>query len=110
MKENRIYLTRGDSASIKLSITDSIGSDYEAVAGDKIYFRLKRTVFGSTLVLVKEIAPSTLTLEFSPNDTARLDFATYRYEVELAAANGSMFTVIEDGELVIGPELESHDV
>ena len=107
--DNRIYLTRGDSASIDIRLTDATGAEYEPVAGDKIYFRLKKNVFGSSLLLVREISPTTLTLELKPNDTAGLDFGLYRYEIELVTSSGDRFTVIENGEFVLGVELESHD-
>ena len=106
---NRIYLTRGDTANIDIRLTDSSGAEYEPVAGDKIYFRLKNAVFGSSLLLVREISPTTLTLELKPADTASLDFGLYRYEVELVTSSGDRFTVIENGEFVLGVELEAHD-
>ena len=97
---NRIYLTCGDSANIALPLTD-----YEPADGDKIYFRLKKSVFGKSLLLVKEIPPDTLTLELRHSDTANLQFSTYRYEVEVISATGSSTTLIENGEFVVGPKL-----
>lgn len=105
---NRIYMTRGDSAEIDLKIVDQSGADYEAVPGDKIYFRLKKNAFENTLLLVKEIDPETLRLTLVPEDTARLGFLSYRYEIELMTAQGYRFTVIENGEFVVGVELENH--
>ncbi|MBR1439189.1 MAG: hypothetical protein IJ587_11710 [Synergistaceae bacterium] len=109
ISENRIYLTRGDSAYITISLKDNTGADYEPVAGDKIYFRLKEKIFGDKLLLVKEIDTATKRLELTPSDTSRLDFATYHYEIELVTASGDRFTVIENGEFVVGIELESHE-
>ncbi|MBQ4430637.1 MAG: hypothetical protein II877_03965 [Synergistaceae bacterium] len=103
-----IYLTRGDSANVTVGIKDSSGNDYEPVAGDKIYFRLKKGVFGKGLVFMKEIDPATRTLVLMPSDTAKLDFTSYRYEIELVTAGGDRYTVIEDGEFVVGVELEEH--
>lgn len=108
ISDNRIYLTRGDSANITITIKDSSGEDYTPVTGDKIYFRLKKNVFGKSLILVKEIDTSTLTLSLVPSDTLSLDFASYRYEIELVTASGDRFTIIENGEFVIGVELENH--
>lgn len=105
---NRIYLTRGDSAYITISLKNNSGATYTPVSGDKIYFRLKEGIFGNNLLLVKEINTSTLRLELTPSDTANLNFATYRYEIELVTASGDRFTVIENGEFVVGVELESH--
>ena len=96
----RIYLTCGDSANIALPLADYVPAD-----GDKIYFRLKKSVFGKNLLLVKEIPPDTLTLELKHSDTANLQFSTYRYEVEVISATGSSTTLIENGEFVVGPKL-----
>ena len=97
---NRIYLTCGDSANIALPLTD-----YEPVDGDKIYFRMKKSVFGSSLLLVKEISTETLTLELKHSDTANLAFSSYRYEVEVIKSTGASKTLIENGEFVVGPKL-----
>ena len=98
--DTRIYLTCGDSANIALPF-----GGYEPAEGDKIYFRLKKSVFGSTLLLVKEIPPETLTLSLAHSDTASLQFTSYRYEVEAISATGAGRTLIEDGEFVVGPKL-----
>ena len=105
---NRIYLTRGDSAIIDLKIVDQSGVEYESAIGDKIYFRLKKNVYDSSLFWEKEIDPETLKLEITPEETASLDFASYRYEIELVTAQGYRFTVIENAQMVIGIELETH--
>ena len=103
-----IYLTRGDSANITISLKDNLGNAYQPVAGDKIYFRLKKNVFGKNILLLKEIDPSTLILQIAPLDTENLEFSTYRYEIELVTASGDRFTVIENGEFIVGIELENH--
>ena len=107
IKNNRIYLTRGDSAYIRLDLTDTNGATYEPAAGDKIIFRLKRRLFTEKIILEKEIDPKTLTLELMPNETKNLDFDTYHYEVELVSVSGQCFTVIENADFVIGVELET---
>ena len=109
INNNRIYLTRGDTAYITVALTDSSGNNYTPIAGDKIYFRLKKNVFGNNLILVKEVNTSTLKLELNPSDTQNLDFTSYRYEIELVKASGECFTVIENAPFIIGAELEVHD-
>ena len=106
---NKIYLTRGDSAYIELRLQDESGSDYRPEAGDKIYFRIKKSIFGDAVLLVKEIDTETLALELLPEDTISLEFMTYRYEVELVTLQGKCFTVIANAEFQIGPELEVHE-
>ncbi len=108
IKDNRIYLTRGDTAFITISLKDSLNNTYTPTLTDKIYFRLKKNVFGDSLLLVKEINIDTLTLELTPNDTKNLDFSSYCYEIELITASGQCYTVVENAPFIIGPELETN--
>ena len=105
---NAIYLTRGDSAYLNIDLKDESGNSYTPAVGDKLYFRVKQGIFGSKLKVEKEIPIDTLTLEIEPADTVKLSFTTYRYEIELVTISGQCFTVVENGALTIGPELEDH--
>ena len=104
----KIYLTRGDTAYLDVSIKDSSGNDYEPAQGDKIYFRLKKSIYKDELLVEKEINTDTLVLEIRPEDTSRLEFGTYCYEIELVTGSGQHFTVIENACFTIGAELEVH--
>ena len=106
--DNDIYLTRGDSAYLNIELKDESGNPYTPALGDKLYFRLKKNIFGETLLLVKEIPTDTLTLEILPSDTAKLDFSSYCYEIELITLQGQCFTVVENKAFKVGPELENH--
>lgn len=108
INDNAIYLTRGDSAFITVNLLNSLGDNYTPAIGDKLYFRLKNNVFGDSLILSKLIDISTLTLELVPSDTTNLDFATYRYEIELVTGSGQCYTVVENAPFVVGAELEAH--
>ena len=105
---NKIYLTRGDTAYLEISITDDTGNPYALVDGDKIIFRLKSTVDTKILLLEKEFNTEILRLELKPEDTMSLKFGVYRYEVELVTGASEHFTIIENAEFEITPELEGH--
>lgn len=100
----KIYLTRGDSAYIGVSLADISGNEYEPVQGDKLYFRLKKNVYKKELLIEKEINIETLVLEITPEDTETLGFGLYCYEVELVTALGQHFTVIENAAFIVGAE------
>ena len=104
----KIHLTRGDTAYIKVSLKDNLGNDYIPAEGDKLYFRLKKNIYKESQILEKEIGIEALVLEIIPEDTERLEFGTYCYEIELVTARGEHFTVIENGSFTVGPELEVH--
>ena len=102
---NRIYLTKCDSAYLKIDLKDNSGADYTPYAGDKIYFKIRKNIFSDAIVFIKEIPKDTLILELTPEDTANLEITSYRYEVEVASILGQNFTVINDGVIYIGPDV-----
>ena len=108
VQKNKIYLTRGDSAFLTISLNDENGSSYELSEGDKVYFRLKKSSSSDNLLLEKEVNTQTLTLELLPEDTAELSSGLYCYEVELVTAEDKHYTVIENSQFQIGAELEIH--
>lgn len=104
----KIHLTRGDTGYIEVSLKDNFGNDYVPSEGDKLYFRLKKNIYQSSLIVEKEISAESLMLELLPSDTEQLEFGTYCYEIELVTAGGEHFTVIENASFTVGPELEEH--
>ena len=107
IRNNEIYITRGDSAYIQVELIDDNGAVYTPVSGDKLYFRLKKSIFGNALLLMKTINTQNMTLELTPNDTSSLEFTSYRYEIELVTVDGNHFTVVHDKPFFVGVELES---
>ena len=108
VSRNRITLTRGDTAYLKLNITDESDNAYELSEGDIIFFRIAEYGTSGRLLFEKTVNIETLTLELKPEDTAGLEFRTYRYEVEVVTEAGEHFTVIENAAIEITVELERH--
>lgn len=106
VSENQIYLTRGDTLTITLSLTNDDGSTYIPDEADRIYFRLKKFAATAEILVEKEII--NMILQLNENDTKNLTFGDYRYEIELVTANGSHYTVIENKLFTIGKEIENH--
>lgn len=111
VNNNRIFLTRGDTAELSLSLVDGNGNVYEPTEGDTIYFRLKKyaTSTASEVLISKTADLNLMTISFEPTDTIALSFGDYRYEVELVTSGGSHYTVIADSAFEIGKELENHE-
>lgn len=105
VQNEKIYLTRGDTAYLEVELTTRSGESYAPIYGDKLFFRLKKSANKGSLLLEKGININTLTLEISPEDTAGLEFGNYCYEVELVTALGQHFTVIENAAFILGAEL-----
>lgn len=77
---NSIFLTRGDSAELTLSLTDSQGSPYD-FSGDTVRFGVKRNAFDAECVIEKTVTDGKIT--FAPEDTESLEFGDYLYDVEV---------------------------
>jgi hypothetical protein len=88
-----IYLTRGDTANIAVSIIDpNTKEEYELQAGDLIKFSMKENIADTTFVLQKTFTNKAI--KILPADTDSLDFGEYLYDIELTFANGDVNTII----------------
>lgn len=108
VSSKKIYLTRGDTAFLEISLLNESGEPYVPEVGDDIIFRLKQSPTSKVILIEKHIDPESMILEFEEDDTKNMKFATYKYEIELVTANGYHFTVIESTDFEIGVELETH--
>lgn len=109
---NTIYLTRGDSLFLQVSMTRN-GEQYTPVAGDSIRFALKRNVLNpnqsdfvdTTPIILKSIPYDTLMLQLDPSDTSALPFGTYVYDIEITFSDGRVDTFITDSKFIITREV-----
>lgn len=92
VSNNNIYITRGDSADIQISITESTGEEYTLQDGDTVTFTVKKTVNDTDAVISKNITDGNLHL--SPDDTAGLDYGAYVYDCQLTTSDGRVCTFI----------------
>ena len=110
-----IYLTRGDTFAATVEIKNSDGSTYNLQSGDVVRFALKSAKMraGNTAysdvnpLILKTIPNATLQLEIAPDDTKKLPFSTYKYDIELTKANGDVDTFINNADFVLMPEVLS---
>lgn len=85
---NNIYLTRGDTAQLKLSIEGGVQEEF-----DECILTIKKSTEDETAILqIKLDADSHFYL--SPEDTRNLEYGTYFYDVQLSTTTGDVFTVI----------------
>lgn len=92
VNNNNIYITRGDSADIAISITESTGVGYTPQDGDTITFTVKKTTNDTEAVISKTIKDGYLHL--IPADTAHLDYGAYFYDCQLTTSDGRVCTFI----------------
>ena len=105
IKGNDLFLTRGDSARIEISIINACtGSEYTPVSSDIFRFTVKKNVYSKALIFQKRQVgyPAFAIL---PSDTKELDFATYVYDVELTTESGDVYTIVPYANLHILKEV-----
>lgn len=110
---NKIKLTRGDTAIAVLTLLDAEGNPYVPEQGDSIRFALKHPTMNADQteytdtepLLIKTIPTDTLTLHIEPDDTKDLGFGTYVYDVEITHANDMVDTFICEARFELKPEV-----
>lgn len=99
--QNRIHLTKGDSAEFNLTIRDRVtGNVFILGDGDRLIFTLKRFITDKDPVLTKTLGQGIrqeqerCVLVFLPEDTRHLSCGRYIYEVKLVRQNSYTDTII----------------
>lgn len=103
VKNNEIYLTRGDIASFTLDIVDDTRAKYEITDDDQILFTVKRSTSDTAVILQKAVVDKTITIK--PAETADLPYGTYYYDVQLSRPDGFVATVITPTHFTICEEV-----
>lgn len=101
-KTNKISITKGDNASIKVKVYDSNGAEREIFEDDVITLTVKKTA-DSTTVLTKTADKGVINLV--PTDTKSLASGTYVYDIQLTTFGGNIYTVIPISYFEIGQEV-----
>lgn len=101
-KTNKITITKGDNASIKVKVYDSNGVEREIFEDDIITLTVKKTA-DSTTVLTKTADKGVINLV--PTDTKSLACGTYVYDIQLTTFGGNIYTVIPISYFEIGQEV-----
>ena len=100
IKKNVIKLTKGDSLTTKISITDSEGNVYEPDPADRIRFAIKKNYDDEIPIIIKDIPYDTLVLRLESADTKLLEPGDYHYDIEITMTDGSVDTFIENKFIV----------
>lgn len=103
-KTKKITLVRGDTLRLQVEVfvDDEL---YTPVTGDKIRFAMKQSYSSSKVLIHKNIPIDTLILHLEPEDTKKLPFGDYVYDIEITFANGDVDTFIR-GEFKLDSEVE----
>ena len=105
-RTSTIHITRGDSGTLNVELTDSDGQVYEPQLGDRILFRVADNAGNILFVKEADIEEEGNLITFLPEDTKDLPTRQHCYEVELVTEAGEHYTVIEYAIFEIGKEIE----
>ena len=105
-----ISITRGDTPSFTVSVTDAAGAPYELQDGDRLTFTVKRCTKPQDPVIIQRVMDAETGPSFQlTSEETSLDYGTYRYDVELQTAGGGTYTVVKPDKLTITEEVTTHD-
>lgn len=103
-----MYLTRGDTLDVTISILNADGSEYIPTEGDSVRFAVKGAYKDQRTILIVDIPIDTLRLRVESEDTkkftARKD--PYVYDIQLTKEDGTVDTFIDRAQLYITEEVE----
>ena len=106
VRNNTIFLTRGDTFKAHLTINYPDGTVYTPKEGDSIRFALKENIEDEECLILREIPIDTMLLILYPEDTKELEFGSYIYDIQLTKANGDVDTFITASKLKLTAEVE----
>lgn len=99
--DNNITLTRGDSATIELSITDE-GAAYD-FSGDLVQLTVKRNTVTEDIIFQKTFTTGVIVID--PSDTATLKYTDLKFDVQLINDQNGVYTVIPPRRFTIAEEV-----
>lgn len=97
---NKIYLVRGDSGAITVTVLNPDGSERSIQPNDEILMTVRAAP--TSAILFQKTGPE---IVINPEDTASLAFGTYCYDVQITLANGTVDTIIPKNEFIVLEEV-----
>ena len=103
VKRNKISLTRGDTASLKLILKNEKGEIYKLNGGESIVFTLKKSPNSDVVIIQKKLENNEFRINSS--DTHNLEYGPYVYDIQLTNDNNLVNTVVPPTIFEILPEV-----
>ena len=101
-----ITLTRGDTETLNVTVTDASGQPYELGEGEYIEFVAKSTADSPDVLIRKTTTDGTIVFERA--DTWQLAKGKYPYNIRVEDGTSSYHTIIK-GKLVIAEVVDDAD-
>ena len=97
--KNRITLTRGDSATLKLKLYDAQNKPVLLTDADRAVLTIKQDIDSPDVVLQLEAKEKQF--DFAPVDTAELACGQYCYDVQVTLSDKDVYTVIPPSDFIL---------
>ncbi len=97
---NRITLTKGDSARLKLKLYDAQNKLLTLKDGDAAVLTIKQDIDSEEAVLQLTVDESQQ-FTFAPADTANLACGKYCYDIRVTLNDGDIYTVIPPSQFIV---------
>lgn len=107
-KNKDIYMTRGDSETISISLSDTSDVSIPFEPGDTVYLTIKTDANTSTKVLQKQVTSfvgGKAIFTIQPSDTSSLNYGSYLYDIQWTRSDGFKRTIITPSMFVIEKEV-----
>ena len=97
---NKVTLTQGDSAALKIKVRDARNKVVSLTDDDAAVLTIKRDINDADVVLQLNM-DSDGQFVFRPDDTAELECGRYCYDVQVTLSTGNVYTVIPPAQFVL---------
>lgn len=104
---NRIRITKGDSAHLTISIKNSDGTPYDVADTDQIRLQVRTSPNRGKLVFEGklEVTENGVLWHIRPEDTNKVQPGTYYYDAQIENNKGDVYTFIPMSEFIISEEI-----
>lgn len=102
---NDIYLTRGDSLRLDVSVSRQVdGSKYVIADGDVLLLTVKKNSKKAEIIFQVE-ANEYRQFVITPSMTSSIEYGEYKYDVQLTTELGEVYTIIPPAKFMVGEEI-----
>lgn len=102
--DNDISITRGDNATLHVTMTTLDGEPYQLTQEDTLVLTVKKKTKDVT-ALIHLVADENGTFSIEPDDTNFLKFGSYKYDIQLTTSDGKIYTIIPPSIFKVSEEV-----
>lgn len=106
--DNSIEMTRSDTPTFTVNLTDYDGNEYVMDPLDELVFTVKKDYYNKKPLIQVKVQGSNV-IHLKTEDTICLKYGTYKYDVQLNTKDGQIFTVIPYNNFTLNYEVTLYE-